>query len=64
MRLARGWHERNQNSAGFRGLSDREFTGFLLVLEWFENLRLRYELAAGREAARVFWKPDSIRFQI
>ena len=27
--------------AEFRGLTDRERTGFLLVLEWFENYRLR-----------------------
>ena len=42
--------------AEFRGLSDRERTGFLLVLEWFENFRLRCQLEAGREAARKFWK--------
>jgi hypothetical protein len=35
-------------------LTDRERTGFLLVLEWFENYRLRHELLAGREAARSF----------
>jgi hypothetical protein len=29
--------------------------GFLLVLEWFENFRLRSVLPAGREAARTFW---------
>jgi integron integrase len=45
----------------FRGLTDRERTGFLLVLEWFENFRLRHELAAGREAARVFWKAEVLR---
>jgi len=37
----------------FRGLTDRERTGFLLVLEWFENFRLRHELPAGREAAKA-----------
>jgi len=42
--------------AVFRGLTDREKTGFLLVLEWFENFRLRHELPAGREAARNFWR--------
>ena len=40
--------------AEFRGLTDRERTGFLLVLEWFENFRLRHELEAGRDAARAF----------
>ena len=45
----------------FRGLSDRERTGFLLVLEWFENFRLRNELPAGRDAARIFWKSEVIR---
>ena len=44
--------------AAFRGLSTQERTGFLLVLEWFENFRLRRELAAGREAARAFWKTE------
>ena len=39
----------------FRGLTDRERTGYLLVLEWFENFRLRNEMEAGREAARAFW---------
>ena len=44
--------------AAFRGLTDRERTGFLLVLEWFENFRLRHELPAGREAARSFWRDE------
>ena len=45
----------------FRGLTDRERAGFLLVLEWFENFRLRHELTAGRDAARVFWKAEVLR---
>ena len=45
----------------FRGLTDRERAGFLLVLEWFENFRLRNELEAGREAARTFWKSEVTR---
>ena len=44
--------------AAFRGLSDFERTGFLLVLEWFENFRLRNELEAGRDAVRVFWRTE------
>ena len=44
--------------AVFRGLADRERAGFLLVLEWFENYRLRHELPAGREAARSFWRSE------
>jgi site-specific recombinase XerD len=44
--------------AEFRGLSDRERAGFLLVLEWFENFRLRQEFPAGREAARSFWRDE------
>jgi len=44
--------------AAFRGLADRERSGFLLVLEWFENFRLRQELPAGREAAKVFWRSE------
>ena len=47
--------------AGFRGLSDQDKTGFLLVLEWFENFRLRLELDAGREAAKCFWRTDVIK---
>jgi len=47
--------------AEFRGLSDRERSGFLLVLEWFENFRLRHELPAGREAARAFWRHEVLR---
>ena len=46
--------------AEFRGLTDRERTGFLLVLEWFENFRLRHELEAGRDAARAFWRSEVI----
>ena len=45
----------------FRGLSDQDRTGFLLVLEWFENFRLRHELEAGRGAAKIFWKNDVLR---
>jgi hypothetical protein len=43
--------------AEFRGLTDRERTGFLLVLEWFENFRMRHEMTAGREsaAAQIFF---------
>lgn len=42
----------------FRGLSDRQRAGFLLVLEWFENFRLRHELEAGKGAARAFWRTE------
>jgi integron integrase len=45
----------------FRGLTDRERTGFLLVLEWFENFRLRRELPADRAAAKSFWKNEVMR---
>ncbi|MCB1232929.1 MAG: integron integrase [Verrucomicrobiae bacterium] len=47
--------------AEFRGLSYQEKTGFLLVLEWFENFRLRNDWEAGREAARIFWKTEVLR---
>lgn len=43
---------------GYRGLSDRERNGFLLVLEWFENFRLRNDWQAGREAAKAFWRTE------
>ena len=45
----------------FRGLSDFDRSGFLLVLEWFENFRMRHELEAGREAAKSFWRTEVIR---
>jgi integron integrase len=32
-----------------------------VLLEWFENFRLRHELPAGREAAKVFWKSEVVR---
>ena len=47
--------------SGFRGLTDQERSGYLLVLEWFENFRLRSELQAGRNAAKVFWKTEVIK---
>lgn len=42
----------------FRGLTERERAGFLLVLEWFENFRLRHDLVANRDAAKFFWKQE------
>jgi len=45
----------------FRGLSVQDKAGFLLVLEWFENFRMRNEWEAGREAARAFWKTEVLR---
>ena len=45
----------------FRGLTERERSGFLLILEWFENYRLRHDLSAGREAAKIFWKTEILR---
>lgn len=47
--------------AGFRGLNDKERAGFLLVLEWLENFRLRLELPAGRDATETFWKSEVLR---
>lgn len=47
--------------AEFRGLTQQERTGFLLVLEWFENFRLRFELEAGRDAAKAFWRSEVLR---
>jgi len=44
--------------AEFRGLTDRERAGFLVLLEWFENFRLRHQLAADRDAAKAFWKTE------
>lgn len=47
--------------AEFRGLSEQERTGFLLVLEWFENFRMRNDLEANREAAKIFWRTEVLR---
>ena len=46
--------------AEFRGLSERDRAGFLLALEWFESFRMRYELEAGLDAARAFWRMEVI----
>ncbi len=47
--------------AEFRGLTEQERTGFLLVLEWFENFRLRQEMAADKKASEVFWNTEVMR---
>lgn len=47
--------------AGFRGLAESERSGYLLVLEWFENFRLRCDLEANRAAAIRFWKQEVLR---
>ena len=47
--------------AQFRGLTESERSGFLLVLEWFENFRLRHQWEAGEAAAREFWRQDVLR---
>jgi hypothetical protein len=47
--------------AEFRGLTDMERSGFLLVLEWFENFRLRHQMKADRAAAKAFWKTEVTR---
>ncbi len=44
-----------KNLAEFRGLSERERAGLLLVLEWMESFRLWHELAAGRETRGMDW---------
>jgi hypothetical protein len=46
---------------GFGGFRIGDRGGFLLVLEWFENFRLRHELEAGREAAKAFWRTEVLR---
>ena len=48
--------------AEFRGLSASERAGFLLLLEWFENFRLRHRMpAVGRPAAEQFWRGEVLR---
>ncbi len=50
--------------AEFRGLSDQDKAGFLLLLEWFENFRLRHQWEAGREAAKAFWRSEVRRPEV
>lgn len=44
----------------FRGLTEAERTLFLLVLEWFENFRLRCGLEAGRDSTEAFWRKEVV----
>lgn len=46
--------------AGFRGLSEKDRAGFLVLLEWFESFRMRHGLEAGRDAARMFWTTEVV----
>lgn len=39
-----------------RNLSSKQKHGFLMLLGWFENFRLRSALPAGRPAAITFWR--------
>ncbi|MEM1085798.1 MAG: integron integrase [Verrucomicrobiota bacterium] len=45
----------------YRGLSPRERAAFLILLEWFENFRLRHGMEAGRQAAERFWRSEVLR---
>jgi len=45
----------------FRGLTDRERSGFLPVLEWFENFRTLHELEVAGDAAKAFWRMEVVR---
>lgn len=44
----------------FRGLTEAERSLFLLVLEWFENFRLRCGLEAGRDSVEAFWRNEVV----
>jgi hypothetical protein len=44
----------------FRGLTEAERSVFLLVLEWFENFRLRCGLEAGRDSTEAFWRKEVV----
>jgi len=44
-----------------RDLKRREIDAFGYVLGWIEDWRVRKDLPAGREAAKVFWKTDVLR---
>lgn len=41
-----------------RSVDSREKNGYEMLLEWFENFRMRNELKAGKESARIFWRSD------
>ena len=58
MRQGKGRVCWRRDLAVFRGLSQRDRAGFLVLLEWLENFRLRRGLAAGREAAKCFWREE------
>jgi hypothetical protein len=44
--------------AGFRGLTDKDRAAYLVLLEWFENFRMRFDFQANREAASSFWRTE------
>lgn len=41
-----------------RSVGNFDKGGYAMVLEWFENYRLRKEFKAGREAAKSFWRHE------
>lgn len=41
-----------------RSVEGWQKVGFQMVLEWFENFRLRLKLAADQEAVRSFWRQE------
>lgn len=51
-------HDWRADLAESRAVDPRARDGFLLLLSWFENWRLRQRLAAGREAAERFWRSE------
>jgi hypothetical protein len=44
-----------QDLRAARDLKDQDIAGFELVLQWFENWRVRQGLKPGRHAAEQFW---------
>lgn len=56
-RLQKDWRS---DLGEFRGLSRHDKGGYLMVLEWFENFRLRLQLPACRETAVQFWRCEVV----
>lgn len=53
-------HDWRKDLSGFHGLTEKERAGFLPVLEWFENFRLRRGLEAGSDAVNAFWQSEVV----
>lgn len=53
-------HDWRKDLSGFHGLTEKARDGFLPVVEWFENFRLRRGLEAGSDAVDAFWQSEVV----